>query len=110
MPEGSGSQRTSIALFLATAGIMGGSAAIHAAASDVAPLASIPAQRAQLLAEGVPCVPVGEGENCERETRNKRKQRSIDDPAPTDSSPNSNPGASEGSAADELKLIEQGDI
>lgn len=109
MPEHSSSQRTSIALFLATAGIIGGSAALPAPA-EAAFNRPFSADRSQLLADSMDCVPVGEGENCERETRNKRKKRSTDNPAADDSSPTSNPGASDGSAADELNLIERGDL
>lgn len=109
MPEHSSSQRTSIALFLATAGMIGGSAALPAPA-DAAFYGPFSADRSQLLADISDCIPVGEGENCERESRNKRKKRSTANPAADDSSPTSNPGASDDSAADQLNLIEKGDL
>ena len=102
-------QRTSLALFLATASMIGGSAA-SASPVDAASLIHFSAEKAQLLADSAECVPVGEGENCERETRNKRKAKPVTNPAPNPSTPTSNPGAVDGSSADQLKQIERGDL
>jgi hypothetical protein len=102
-------QRTSLALFLATASMIGASAA-SAAPVDAASFIPFSAEKAQLFANSAECVPVGEGENCERETRNKRKAKPVTNPAANPSIPTSNPGAVDGSAADQLKLIERGDL
>jgi hypothetical protein len=85
-------QRTSLALFLATASMIGGSAA-SAIPVDQATFNSFSAEKAQLLAGSTECVPVGEGENCERETRNKRKAKPVTNPAANPSTPTSNPEA-----------------
>lgn len=102
-------QRTSLSLFLAMASMIGGSTA-SAAQLDVASFIPFSAEKAQLLADSAECVPVGEGENCERETRNKRKAKPVANPAANPSIPTSNPGAVDGSSADQLKEIERGDL
>ena len=99
-------QRTSLALFLATASMIGGSAA----PVDAASLIPFSAEEAQLLADSAECVPVGEGENCEREKLNQKTKESVVNPAANDSIPASNPGADGGSAEDTLNLIERGDL
>lgn len=102
-------QRTSLALFLATASMIGGSSAA-AARVDAASFIPFSAQKAQLLADSAVCVPVGEGENCEREKLNQKTNNNVGNPAAKDSVPTSNPGASGGSAEDTLNLIERGDL
>ena len=99
-------QRTSLALFLATASMIGGSAA----PVDAGSLIPFSAEEAQLLADSAECVPVGEGENCEREKLNQKTKESVVNPAANDSIPASNPGADGGSAEDTLNLIERGDL
>jgi hypothetical protein len=102
-------QRTSLALFLATASMIGGSAAT-AVPVDAASFIPFSAEKAQLLADSAECVPVGEGENCERESRNKRKTKPAANPAANQSTPTSNPGAVDGSSSNQLKGIERGDL
>jgi hypothetical protein len=94
-------QRTSLALFLATASMIGGSAA----PVDAASLIPFSAEEAQLLADSAECVP-----NCEREKLNQKTKESVVNPAANDSIPASNPGADGGSAEDTLNLIERGDL
>ena len=103
-------QRSSIALFLATAGLMSASNPGLAAAETGLALAT-PTSHGQLLAQAVECVPIGEGENCERQIiKTIRPRDGIGGPAADNSAPTPNPGASNGSAKKQLDQIERGDL
>lgn len=103
-------QRSSIALFLATAGLIGVSSP-GVVAKDQRSSPALHSDHNQLLANAVECVPIGEGENCERQTLEAPKPKNdLGGPAANDSVPTSNPGASNGSASDTLNLIERGDL
>lgn len=106
-------QRTGVALLLATAGVMAASS-VSASPLMQAALEGSAAAGARLdaaaLAQASDCIPIGEGENCERQTLEQRRRQPMANPAADPSSPASNPGASDGSAADELKQIERGDL
>ena len=69
---------------------------------------------AAALAQVSDCIPIGEGENCERQTLEQRRRQASPQPAASPaadpSTPTANPGASAGSASDELRQIERGDI
>lgn len=109
-------QRSSIALFLATAGLLDLGGSVLSSAEPLAWPLSQSAQ-AHMLAEAVECVPIGEGENCERQSIDSAQPKVQSEPkvqsggpAADDSVPTSNPGASDGSAEDTLNLIERGDL
>ena len=105
-------QRTGVALLLATAGVMAASPVSASPLMQAALDGSAAGARldAAALAQASDCIPIGEGENCERQTLEQRRRQRTANPAADPSSPASNPGASDGSAADELKQIERGDL
>jgi hypothetical protein len=85
------SQRTSVALFLATSALIG---TASAPLSQAANSTQFPAPRSpQQLAQATECVPIGEGENCARD-RNRSKQPAA---APTRSE-RTTPGTGTGAA------------
>lgn len=110
------SPRSSVALFMATAGMVAAQAGFSAQSS----LADNAFSSSQLLAQATEeCVPIGEGENCARPRKRKRTnliQQENDSgstpssPAADPSKPTPNPGAQSGSASEELNEIERGDL
>lgn len=110
-----GHRRTGVALFLATAGLIaapavpaaampspGASPLMQAALNSAA--AATGHQEAAALAQVSDCIPIGEGENCERQTLEQRRRQASPQPAATPaaapSTSGSNPGAAAGGGAE----------
>lgn len=109
----------SVALFLATAGLVASSGSAFTSADARA--ASFNLNTSSLLAQATQeCVPIGEGENCAKPRRKKKKSNLIqqetnsgatpNNPAANDSNPTPNPGAQSGSSQQLLNQIERGDL
>lgn len=94
-------QRTGVALLLATAGVMA-AAPVSASPLMQAALEGSVAVGARLdaaaLAQASDCIPIGEGENCERQTLEQRRRQRSAAPTADPSSSESTPAAADGAA------------